>query len=370
MLSEREKDQLLGSLPGMAYRCSVLPPWPMEYVSEGVRFLCSFSPQDFVSGKVLWGDLLHPEDATVSTDIVGNAVAAREQFTLAYRIIDPKLGDRWVLERGEAVYDADGEAQALIGFIVDISDQKMAENKLRRLQSELIHISGETAMGTMAATLAHELNQPLAASANYLTGAIRMVEGLEGDAKVQARQGLEEARQQILRAGEIIRRMRDTVSRQPGARETTSLKRLMGRVTKVLEASRSSPELVVRTRIGSDADQVLADPIQIEQALLNLIRNAADASSGSERKEVLINSQADGDQLVKIQVRDWGRGIPDSDMKTLFDGFGISTTGGLGVGLSITRTIVEAHGGRIWAENNADVGASFIFTVPVAPTVG
>ncbi|MBA3678234.1 MAG: PAS domain-containing protein [Sphingosinicella sp.] len=366
MLSEHEKDLLLDNLPGMAYRCSVLPPWPLEYVSAGVRYLCSYAPADLVSGSIAWGDLLHPHDAPQIASDVAKGVADHEQFSLTYRIIDPEMGERWVLERGEAVYGADGEAEALIGFIMDITEQKAVEEKLRRLQAELIHLSGATAMGTMATTLAHELNQPLAAAANYLAGTRRIFENLSGQGKQNAEQGLDDAHRQVQRAGEIIQRMRNTVSKRPGVREEASLTSMVGRAAKVLEASNSCPGFSIRTRISSGADRLWADTIQIEQALLNLVRNAAEAARDADKREVMISSQLEVEGLARIRVRDWGRGLPDEDPEKLFDAFGTSSTGGLGVGLSITRTIVEAHGGKIWADNNPDGGASFYFTVPVA----
>jgi two-component system sensor kinase FixL len=365
MLSEDEKNLLLDNLPGMAYRCSVLPPWPMEYVSAGIRFLCSYPPEEFLSGRMSWGSIMHPDDVAQIASDVAAAVANHEQFSLTYRIRDPHMGERWVLERGEAIYGQGGAPEALIGFIIDITEQKSVEEKLRRLQAELVHMSHATAMGTMAATLAHELNQPLAASANYLSGSRRVLDGLRGVGKQKAQAGIDEAQRQVQRAGEIIQRMRSTVSKRPGVREYASLKDMIGRAAKVLEASNSCRGLSVRTRISAEADRLWADPIQIEQALLNLIRNAVQATPEAEKREIFISSQRGEEGFAKIQVRDWGIGIPEDSLESLFEAFGTSGTGGLGVGLSITRTIVEAHGGKIWAANNPDGGASFYFTVPL-----
>ncbi len=210
-------------------------------------------------------------------------------------------------------------------------------------------------------------NQPLTASANYLTASRRMLQELEGATKSNVQFGLKAAEAQIRKAGEIIRRMRDIVAQRRGTRERCSLRSLIASAHHLLEASHSCQDLDLRTRISAGAEWVMVDPIQIEQVLLNLMRNACEAMSDLKPPQLLASATPTDEGQVEVQVRDYGRGLSDDALEKLFSSFGESTTGDLGVGLSISRTILEAHGGRIWVENANSGGARFHFTVARAP---
>jgi two-component system sensor kinase FixL len=232
-----------------------------------------------------------------------------------------------------------------------------------QLQAELRHVQTETAMGTMAATLAHELNQPLAAAANYIGAGQRIAAGLEGDLRPTLVSGLDEAQVQIRRAGEIVRQARGLVANASAVRNPASLLNLVANAQKPLQAGGACNNLRLSVDIEPDAELVLVNEIQIEQVLLNVIRNACQAVAPDEEAEVVLSAKAE-DGEVTVEVRDFGAGIPDEAMATLFKAGGKSNSGGQGLGLSISRTIIEAHGGRMWARNADGGGASFFFTLP------
>lgn len=488
---DRENELLLDSLPGMAYRCAVEAPWTMHYVSPGVRYVCSYDPEDFTSGKVFWGNLIHPDDMPAIDRELAEAVSQHRQFNFHFRIQDPS-GIRWLNEAGQAIYGPDGKPEALVGFIIDVSEHELVQEQLRQaeqryalaakatgeiiwdreldsnevkrkvpensafydgnqnaanqhdwwesrvhpedaglvqqaiqtmlrtgreywsaeyrfrrpddtyghifdqgflvspqigeqrrmvgamqdfserkaaeaqveqLQAELIHVSQNSAMGAMASTLAHELNQPLAAASNYLTGSKNLVSKELGPMH-SAVSGLGEAALQIERAGEIIRRMRALVQNDKSRREDVSLIRLFTRIEKLIVASNICPQLNLQVAIPKEADCVTVDQIQIEQVMLNVLRNACEAMEGLEQQSIFVSASALSLGVVEIQISDQGSGMSESTLASLFTAYGLSTTGGLGVGLSISRTIVEAHGGTIRAENNGDRGVSFYITLP------
>jgi two-component system sensor kinase FixL len=249
-----------------------------------------------------------------------------------------------------------------VGFIRDLTERQETEARLQDLQSELTHMSRLTAMGEMASALAHELNQPLSAIANYLTGSRRLIERGELDAKVIGG-AIDKASEQALRAGDIIRRLRAFVS--PAESERT-----VERVTKLVEEASAlglvgakEKDIQVSFRIDPEADLVLADRVQIQQVLVNLIRNAVEAMEGEPRRELVIGSRPADDGMVEITVSDTGSGIAPEMLKNLFQSFFTTKAEGMGVGLSVCRTIVEAHGGQINAEPNPGGGTVFRFTL-------
>jgi len=231
------------------------------------------------------------------------------------------------------------------------------------LQAELRQVQTETAMGTMAATLAHELNQPLAAAVNYVGASKRIAAGLKGKMQSTLLSGLDEAEAQIHRAGEIVRQARNLVSSASSTRQQASLRTMIAGALKPLQASGACENLTLRVDIDRGSEAVFVNAIQIEQVLLNLIRNACQAVGQDEEARVVISAEATGGQ-VTVEVRDFGPGIASERLALLFKAGGGSTSGGQGLGLSISRTIVEAHGGRMWAENSEEGGASFFFTLP------
>jgi two-component system sensor kinase FixL len=235
----------------------------------------------------------------------------------------------------------------------------------RQLEAALQQQRTDSAMGTMAATLAHELNQPLAAAANYVGAGKHMAASLQGDRKVALIGGLDEAETQILRAGDIIRHARHLVSSASAQCEPTSLLAMIESMTKPLQASGACQELKLRIDIDPRADEVFVNRIQIEQVLLNLIRNACQATGFEEETKLSITGKL-RDEFVLVEVRDYGPGVSSNRLETLFSPGAKPSDGGLGLGLSISRTIIEFHGGRIWAENKLEGGASFFFTVPAA----
>jgi two-component system sensor kinase FixL len=247
------------------------------------------------------------------------------------------------------------------GFIRDLTERQSTEARLQELQSELVHISRLTAMGEMASALAHELNQPLSAITNYLKGSIRLLQDRSDDESRMTRDALDKATEQAMRAGQIIRRLRDFVSRGESERRPENMSKLVEEASAL--ALVGVRNVHVRFALDPSADQVLADKVQIQQVLINLMRNAMEAMADSDRRELTVRSALLEGDLVEIRVADTGSGIAPEIAANLFQPFFTTKIHGMGVGLSICRTIVEAHEGKISVEPNPGGGTVFCFTV-------
>jgi two-component system, LuxR family, sensor kinase FixL len=258
-----------------------------------------------------------------------------------------------------------GNRRFFTGFIRDLTERQKTEARLQELQSELVHISRLTAMGEMASTLAHELNQPLSAISNYLKGSRRMLEGIGDERSTTLRDALEKASEQAMRAGQIIRRLRDFVSRGETERRVESIKKLVEEASALALVGVKDRGIRVQFQFDPAIDLVLADRVQIQQVVLNLIRNAMDAMEDSQARNLVLTVAADGETHARISVADTGSGISPDIADQLFTPFLTTKRQGMGVGLSISRTIVEAHGGRIWVEPNPGGGTIFHFTLMV-----
>jgi two-component system sensor kinase FixL len=249
------------------------------------------------------------------------------------------------------------------GFIRDLTERQQTEARLQELQSELVHVSRLTAMGEMASALAHELNQPLSAIANYMKGSRRLLEGSADEKAARLRDALDKAAEQALRAGQIIRRLRDFVARGESERRVESVKKLVEEASALALVGAKDQGVRVKFQFDPTVDLVLADKVQIQQVLLNLLRNAVEAMEGSQKRELVVSTASGKDGIVTIGVADTGSGIAPEVMSQLFQPFVTNKRHGMGVGLSISRTIVEAHGGQIEVEPNPGGGTIFRFTL-------
>jgi len=249
------------------------------------------------------------------------------------------------------------------GFIRDLTERQEVEARLQELQSELVHISRLTALGEMASALAHELNQPLSAIANYMKGSRRLLQDRTDEQSVMIREAMDKAAEQSLRAGEIIRRLRDFVARGETERRIESIKKLLEEASALALVGTRDRGVRVTYRFDPTLDLVLVDKVQIQQVILNLVRNAIEAMEQSDRRELTIATERDPDGMAAVKVTDTGTGISPDVASQLFQPFITSKPHGLGVGLSISRTIVESHGGQITVEPNPQGGTIFRFTV-------
>ena len=258
-----------------------------------------------------------------------------------------------------------GDRRFFTGFIRDLTERQMTEARLQELQSELVHISRLTAMGEMASTLAHELNQPLSAISNYLKGTRRLLESSGDEQSATMRDALDKAADQAMRAGQIIRRLRDFVSRGESERRVESVTKLVEEASALSLVGVKDRGIRVQFQFDPAVDLVLADRVQIQQVLLNLIRNAMDAMETAQTRNLVVTIVLADDGHAQISVADSGSGIAPEVAEQLFQPFITTKRHGMGVGLSISRTIVEAHGGRIWVEPNPTGGTIFHFTLAV-----
>lgn len=250
---------------------------------------------------------------------------------------------------------------------VEIGERIAAQDRMNQMQAELIHVSRVSAMGTMASTLAHELNQPLTAALNYLRGSLRMLSSTAGPIEPPVLAGLESAASSAQRAGEIVRRLREFVARGVVDRRPEDLPRLIDEAVAVGLVDAVARGIEIEFALDPRASSILVDRVQIQQVLINLLRNAADAMEGRDRRRVSITTQilAAG-TMVEVSVTDTGPGIAPDQLATLFSPFTSSKEEGMGIGLSICRTIVEANGGMISGDNLSSGGAVFRFTAPLA----
>ncbi|WP_291843499.1 PAS domain S-box protein [Maricaulis sp.] len=256
-----------------------------------------------------------------------------------------------------------GEQRYFTGFIRDLTERRKAEVHMQELQSELTHISRLTALGEMASSLAHELNQPLAAIANYLKGCRRLIEQGNATGTAVLVQAIDRAADQAMRAGQIVNRLREFVAHGESARRVEQVGKLVEEAGALALVGAQGQGVQVRFDLDPCASHVLADRIQIQQVLLNLMRNALEAMEGSDRKALTVSTRLRADGYTEFRVSDTGPGLSEYIASKLFQPFVTSKPHGMGVGLSICRTIVEAHGGRIWVESNTGGGTVFAFTL-------
>ena len=275
-------------------------------------------------------------------------------------------GNTFPMELSVGETSVDGN-RIFTGFIHDITQRQQVQLTLQDLQSELAHVGRLSEMGTLASSLAHELNQPLTAIANYSQGASDLLAGeLDGEKLEMARDALREVASEAIRAGEIVRRMREFLSHGETERRVEHLPQLITEANALALVGTREHGIDVQVRLDPRADEVVVDRVQIQQVLLNLVRNAVEALLDSPTKSLKISSSAEPPGCVTVSVEDTGSGISEDVAPQLFQPFVTSKQTGMGIGLSICRTIVEAHGGRIWCEPARDAGTIFHFTLPAA----
>jgi len=253
------------------------------------------------------------------------------------------------------------------GFARDLTEQQQTQHRLQELQSELVHISRLSAMGEMASALAHELNQPLAAISNYMKGSRRLLAASSAPNRDKIESAMDRAAEQAMRAGQIIRRLRDFVARGESEKRVESLTKLIEESGALGLTGAREQGVGLQFDLDRNNDLVLVDRVQIQQVLVNLFRNALEAMAASPQRRLIASTRAVADDMIEIAVADTGMGFADGVEPNLFQTFFTTKETGMGVGLSISRSIVEAHGGRMWAENNPFGGATFHFTLPAAP---
>ena len=314
----------------------------------------------------IWELAIHPDDRDRVVRSIRRAIDSdRPRWSAAYRMRKADGDYAYVYDRGFIIRD-DGCAVRAVGAVVDLTERRRAESELRRTQAELIHISRVSAMGTMASTLAHELNQPLTAVTSYVRGSRRLLAGFDDPVIHQVCEALEFAEAGALRAGQIVRRLRELVARGAVEVRPENLASLVEDASVLAFVDEHLHGITHEIRIDPDAYWVEVDRIQIQQVLINLTRNAIQALQNSEERHVTIAARPAGEDLVEVCVADTGSGIPPSVREALFSPFHSTKTEGMGIGLSISRTIIEAHHGRIWAEDRPEGGTIFRFTLPRA----
>jgi len=250
-----------------------------------------------------------------------------------------------------------------IGFVRDLTERREHEHRFHELQAELLHISRLSTMGEMASALAHELNQPLAAIANYLQGSRRLLEKSTDEHAPLVREAMEKAAEQALRAGDVIQRLRDFVARGETERRIESISKLVEEASALALVSAKDKPVRVNYRLDPSVDLVLVDKVQIQQVLLNLMRNALEAMDGSDRRELVIATAPAVDGMLAVNISDTGSGIAPEIAAQLFQPFVTTKRQGMGIGLSISRAIIESHNGQIAAEPNPGGGTVFRFTL-------
>ena len=259
--------------------------------------------------------------------------------------------------------------RVFVGIVHDISDRKERDSKIHELQGELLHITRLTAMGQLASALAHELNQPLAAIMNYVNTA-KLLAANSTDAQAgRFKELLEKTSEQAGRAGQIIRRLRDFLVRRESDRTIEDINTIADEAIALALVGATERGVVTVRKYTAGLSPVDVDKVQIQQVLVNLLRNAMEAMEESAVRQIAIETYAIESEWVGIAVSDTGSGMSDEVARRLFEPFVTTKESGMGFGLSMSRSIIEEHGGRIWAEPNPEGGTIFRFRLPVAEEV-
>lgn len=340
----------------------------IEWSEETMRIF-GISPAEFCSNYESFHERIHPDDRKKIVEQLRDLVASSAEersYHAEHRIVLPSGEARWVESKGLVIRDPDGLRRRMLGTIADITDRKRAEQAIQSQQAELAHFARLSTMGELATGIAHELNQPLCAISNFALGCNRRLQSGKFQAP-ELQSALQQIADQAARAAEIIRRLRRFVSKQTPQRSIVDLNALIREVIQLVAREIREREITVTLELIDTSSVVQADSIQIQQVVLNLIRNAYEAmQTTAPPRRLTIKTDPAVSTMVQVSVRDNGPGIACGDLERVFDSFYSTKREGLGVGLSISRTIIESHEGQLWAVPGIENGAEFCFTLPVA----
>jgi PAS domain S-box-containing protein len=347
---------------------------PVLIWMSGTDKLCNFFNKSWLgfTGRTLeqelgdgWTEGVHREDINHCIEVYDNAFNAREEFMMEYRLRRHDGEYRWVLDTGLPRIAPDGTFLGYIGSCLDMTERKQSELEITQQRNELAHLSRVTMLGELSGSLAHELNQPLTAILSNAQAAQRFLALGNADLN-EVRAILKDIVDEDKRAGEIIRRLRLLLKKGEVQRQPSDANEVVQEVLKLVRSDLVNHGVVARAELAHGLPAVIADRVQIQQVLLNLVMNACDAMAGHparDRKLVVRTGFVDSDG-VRVSIVDHGAGIAPDQLEKIFEPFFTTKPHGMGMGLSVCRTIITAHGGKLWAVNNPERGATFHVTLP------
>jgi len=340
------------------------------YWSEEMFRIYGFDPQQGLPTGEMHMQRIHPDDRGRWQETIEKARQQETQYAMDFRVLLPDGTVKYLQSIGHPVAGTDGELVEYIGTSMDVTDRKRAEQALRDVQASLAHVTRVTTLGEVAGSIAHELNQPLAAIANNANACLRMLRSGNPSLK-EIREALADIVNDAERGGAMIQRVRGMARRSVPQRTPVQLADVVDDILALTATESAARGIVVHTQVASDLPVVLADRVQLQQVLLNLVVNGMDAMASvdeSERRLAILGQpdEQDGHRAVRISVQDRGIGVNPGEAEKLFEAFYTTKPQGMGLGLAISRSIIEAHGGRLWAVANEGNGATFQFTLPAA----
>jgi PAS domain S-box-containing protein len=340
-----------------------VPDGDALYLSDEWYRIYGFDPKEGLSA---WRDRLqriHPEDRAKVQEAKDRAISEKSDYEVEHRIVLPNGTVKYTHTVGHPVLNASGDVEQFVYTMMDISERKQAEEALRQAQLDLARISRVTTMGELTASLAHEVNQPIAAAITDANTCLRWLTRDSPDLE-EARQAACRIVKDATRAGEIVSRIRMVFKKGTPEWTPVDVNEVIQEMIVLLRSETTRHSISARTELA-DLPQVMGDRVQLQQVLMNLILNSIDAMKDVVGpRELILRSQKSKDDQVLISVSDTGVGLPPQHADQIFDAFFTTKTHGTGMGLRISRSIVESHGGRLWAGANSPSGASFHLTLP------
>ena len=334
------------------------------HLSEEWYRIYGFDPEN---GPPAFEQLLqrtHPEDRAKWQGALDRAIAEKSDYEVECRILLPDGSVKHIHTVGHPVWNASGDLAQFVGSSTDITQRKLAEEALRQAQLDLAHVSRVTTMGELTASLAHEVNQPIAAAVTDANTCLRWLTRDQPDLE-EAREAALRMAKDATRAADIITRIRLLFKKVSPQQELVDVNEVAREMIVLLHSEATRYSISVRTELAPDLPQVMGDRVQLQQVLMNLLLNSMDAMKDMDTmREVIIKSQPAKNEQVMVSVSDTGVGLPPQQADQIFNAFCTTKPQGTGMGLRISRSIIESHGGRLWAADNSPRGASFHFTLP------
>jgi len=360
----RERDERIG----LAAESANLALWTIHFLrheswmNDKGRELFGFAPNERLSREVFLSRV-HPEDQKAVDGVIESARAGSQQFEVEYRLLRPDGETRWLISRGRYLRNDRGQLSELMGVAMDVTAQVKSDLELRLQREEMTRLSRVSLMGQLTASLAHELNQPLTAIASNAAAGKRFLASGPPDIKM-FQELLDDVFTDARRAGDVIHGIHHLVRKGEGSRHLVNLNDVIVGVLRLLHSDLLGRATTVETSFASNLTAIQANPVHLQQVLLNLIMNSLEAMHDTpvaQRRIIISTSAADG--FVEASVRDHGVGLPQDDPDKIFSHFFSTKPNGMGMGLTIVRSIVEEHGGELGAENLED-GSRFFFRLP------